>query len=293
MKRNCPNIHCHLAHIIKDGSYKRKNDSRVIQRFKCTSCGKKFSASTGTLEYGQKKRRINYPVFKLLSSGVSLRKSALILGVNKETVRRKLIYLGKKSKLKNKNFIKKLQKNKSTHIQFDDLITKENTKLKPLSISVAVDFNRRYILGAKVSQIAAFGHLAKISKRKYGYRKSYHQEGLDKLFESIKNSIDSKARVDSDEHKNYKKVVRKHLKDSDYRQFKSEVATVAGQGELKKVHFDPLFKINHTLAMLRANINRLIRKTWCTTKDPKRLTDHLEIFIYYYNQVYLKRLAPR
>ncbi|MCT4641319.1 MAG: hypothetical protein N4A33_03410, partial [Bacteriovoracaceae bacterium] len=68
---------------------------------------------------------------------------------------------------------------------------------------------------------------------------------------------------------------------------------IAGQGELKRVYFDPLFKINHTLAMLRANINRLMRRTWCTTKDPIRLSDHLELFIYYYNQIYLKKLAPR
>jgi hypothetical protein len=31
----------------------------------------------------------------------------------------------------------------------------------------------------------------------------------------------------------------------------------------------------------------LIRKTWCTTKDPRRLKDHLEIFMYYYNEVLL------
>jgi transposase-like protein len=293
MKRICPNPTCKSLQIIKDGSYKRKNDSRTIQRFKCKSCYKKFSSSTGTLEFGQKKRRVNYPLFKLLASGVSLRKSALILGVHKETVRRKLIYLGKKSKLKNDRFLKRLQKDKCSHMQFDDLITKENTKLKPLSISVAVDFDRRYILGAKVSQIPAFGHLAKIAKKKYGYRKSYHKKALDELFDSIKGTIGTKARIDSDEHKFYKAAVQKYFKESIYKQFKSETSTIAGQGELKRVYFDPLFKINHTLAMLRANINRLMRRTWCTTKDPIRLSDHLELFIYYYNQIYLKKLAPR
>ena len=68
---------------------------------------------------------------------------------------------------------------------------------------------------------------------------------------------------------------------------------MAGQGELKKVAFDPLFLINHTCATLRANINRLIRKTWCTTKDPQRLKDHLDVFIYFYNEELLKKaLTP-
>jgi hypothetical protein len=46
-------------------------------------------------------------------------------------------------------------------MQMDDLITKENSKLKPLSASIAVDEDRRLILGAEVSEIPAFGHLAK------------------------------------------------------------------------------------------------------------------------------------
>ncbi|HXH76731.1 MAG TPA: hypothetical protein VNJ08_17305, partial [Bacteriovoracaceae bacterium] len=65
------------------------------------------------------------------------------------------------------------------------------------------------------------------------------------------------------------------------------------QGELKKVRFDPLFMVNHTCALLRANVNRLIRKTWCTTKDPARLKDHLDVFVYYYNEILLKKaLTP-
>jgi hypothetical protein len=65
--------------------------------------------------------------------------------------------------------------------------------------------------------------------------------------------------------------------------------SVVGQGQLKKVNFDPLFVVNHTCAMMRANINRLIRKTWCTTKDPLKLKDHLDVFIYFYNQSLLKK----
>ena len=53
---------------------------------------------------------------------------------------------------------------------------------------------------------------------------------------------------------------------------------VAGQGEMKKVGFDPLFSINHTFAMMRANISRLNRRTWNTTKKLSALVDHLSIY---------------
>jgi len=86
----------------------------------------------------------------------------------------------------------------------------------------------------------------------------------------------------------FTEFVRNYLPKVDYERFKGGRGCVVGQGELKKLYRDPLFSINHTCAMFRANINRLIRKTWCTTKDPKMLQKHLEIFIYYYNQIYLK-----
>jgi len=39
------------------------------------------------------------------------------------------------------------------------------------------------------------------------------------------------------------------------------------------------------------NINRLIRRTWCSTKDPQMLKHHLDIFITYHNQEILKNLS--
>ena len=290
MNYSCPNSHCNFYkssdHVIKDGYFYRKNDSRSVQRFKCKSCLKRFCASTLTLEYNQKKRRVNYKIFKLLCSGVSIRRTALILKINPKTVERKLIYLGKKARIKNKRFLNK--RNKSHSIIFDDLITKENTKLKPLSVTIATDEDTRHILAVEVFQIPSFGHLAKKSRRKYGYRRCDHLKGLDKVFKSLTNFVWQDCVIKSDEHKKYPYVVSKYFPSAKHLTFKGERAHVAGQGELKKCGFDPLFVINHTCAMLRANINRLIRKTWCTTKDIARLKDHLDIFTYFYNQFYLK-----
>jgi len=102
-----------------------------------------------------------------------------------------------------------------------------------------------------------------------------------------------KQLVKSDEHTLYPSFVSAYLPQAKHLAFKSERGCVAGQGELKKVQYDPLFIINHTCALLRANINRLIRKTWCTTKDPARLKDHLDVFMYFYNYHLLKKaLTP-
>jgi len=292
MKYGCPNFDCKFFNnhqkIIKNGRFKRKSDSRFVQKFKCTNCGKQFSKATYSLEKYQKKRRINLKVLEGISGGSSIRRLAKDLRVDKKTIKRKIDYLALKVKKKNEVFLKKLEKQKVTHMQFDDLITTEHTKLKPLSISIAVDADRRFILGAEVSRIPAFGHLAELSRRKYGFRKSEHREGLKRLFEKVHIAVHSNALVRSDEHKTYPEFVSSYLPKVTYERFKGGRGCVVGQGELKKLYRDPLFSINHTCAMFRANINRLIRKTWCTTKDPKMLQKHLEIFIYYYNQIYLK-----
>jgi hypothetical protein len=238
------------------------------------------------------KKRINQSLLNFLASGMSMRRSALLLRVNKKTVERKLPFLAKRCNRLNKRSLEKF-KEKIHNIQIDDLITKENSKLKPLSVTIVVDEDRRRILNMEVSQIPAFGHLAKLAVKKYGIRKDEHFEGPTRTFQKISHVVSAEVRIKSDEHQRYPGFISTYLPKAQHLTFKSERAYVAGQGELKKVHFDPLFVVNHTCAILRANVNRLIRKTWCTTKDPKRLKDHLDIFMYYYNEVILARsLTP-
>ena len=293
MKKTCPNTHCACPDfVIRDGSFWRHEDSKLIQRYRCKSCGIRFSSATFTATYRQKKRRVNPPLLKLLASGVSLRRSAILLGVNRRTVERKLPFLANRCRKLNDRHLNQF-KERVHNIQIDDLITKENSKLKPLSVSIAVDENRRLILGAEVSQIPAFGHLSKLAVKKYGARKDELFEGLTRLFQRITPIVSSEVVVKSDEHQRYPGFISAYLPRARHLTFPGQRGCIVGQGELKKVNFDPLFIINHTCAILRANINRLIRKTWCTTKDPARLKDHLDLYIYFHNQKLLKKaLTP-
>lgn len=289
MKNLCPN---HLVgcpgNIIRDGYFKRQEDSKLIQRLRCRSCGARFSAATHTPTYRQKKRRINSHLAKLLSSNVSMRRSAWILRVNRKTVERKLAFLGQKYRRLNRRYCEKRQ-GTIREVQLDDLITKENSKLKPLAVTMVVESGTRRILALEVARIPAFGHLAKLAVKKYGKRSDEHPASLERMFCELAPLMHCHVTIKSDEHQRYGAVIRKHLPYAKHLTFKSERARVAGQGELKKGGFDPIFTVNHSCAMLRANVSRLIRKTWNTTKRVDRLKDHLEIFAWFYNQ---KLLPP-
>ncbi len=222
-----------------------------------------------------------------------MRRCSKILGINYKTVLKKVEYLAKKSRKRHQYFLASLERSKVENMQFDDLITLEHTKMKPLSISLAVDKNRRYILGAEVSRIPAFGHLAKKSFRKYGKRENKHTVGLHKLFTKIQRTICDDALIESDEHKTYPYLVNQYFHTCTHKRFKGGRSCVAGQGELKRKSFDPLFTLNHTCAMMRDSISRLIRKSWCTTKKVSMLQNHIDIFMAFYNLDYLKaRLTP-
>lgn len=112
---------------------------------------------------------MNLKVFNLLCSSVSQRRTSKILGLNRKTVARKLDFMGKLAI----KIIPRLnaQHKKARIMEFDDLETFEHTKLKPLSVTMAVESKTRRILGVRVSQMPARGAITKLSIKKYGKRK--------------------------------------------------------------------------------------------------------------------------
>lgn len=293
MKINCPRPSCILLLksdpkkklIVRKGFFFRKSDSRKIRRYLCKNCGTQFSAASLSPKKYQKVRRINPALKKLLVSGVSQRRAARILQVNRKTVVRRFRYLAKEARQNQDLYLKSFQKERLSLIQFDDLETSEHTKCKPLSVALAVEPLTRKILGFQVSQMPAKGMLSKISIRKYGYRKDERGRGWDHLLRDLKPIVKEDATFTSDENPHYPRFLLKHFPESTHIKVPGGRGSITGQGELKKKRFDPIFSLNHTCAMLRANLNRLFRRTWSTTKTREGLIDHLSLYVTYHNQV--------
>jgi hypothetical protein len=252
-----------------------------VQRFRCKFCFKETSRARFHPCYRQKKRNLNHKIKILLCSGVSQRRIAKILGISRTTVVRKLVFLGQQAEeqLRQENLTKPL----AQIVEFDDLETFEHTKCKPLSVTLAVEHRTRRILSVKVARMPAKGLLARISRKKYGYRIDERPKARAELFQELSCLVHPKAIFKSDENPFYPSDLKKHFPNSIHERFKGQRGSIVGQGELKKIRFDPLFSLNHTCAMFRANINRLFRKTWCTTKIPDRLRLHIAIYAQFHN----------
>lgn len=263
------------------GFYYRSSDRKKVLRFYCKLCRKHFSSATGSKNIKQKKRQLNHQIARLLVAGVSQRECARLLKINRKTIVRKFIFMGQHAQLKLFKF--NLKKAKANFIQFDDMETFEHTKCKPLSITLAVEEKSRRILDFRVSQMPAKGLLAEISRKKYGLREDHRALARANLFENLKNLVSLNVQIKSDENPHYPSTVKKYFPKSKYLTYKGRRGAIVGQGELKKIRFDPLFDLNHTCATLRARMNRLFRRTWCTTKKPERLTLHLALTALHHN----------
>ena len=164
MKIKCPHCKSKRPNISKNGFFKRKSDSKTIQKYRCKHCRKEFSNATFSDCYRQKKRRLNFHIRKELCSSTSLRRIALNYNISRTTVKRKLEFLAQKAHISHTKWLKEHKKN-------------------------------------------------------------------------------------------------------------------------FKLGFDPLFSINHVFAMMRDNVKRLSRKTWCNTKKKELLEKHIHIYVDFHNCV--------
>lgn len=268
--------------LIRHGRYFRTSDSRWIDRYKCNLCYRCVSIATFQPCYRQRKRYKNEMVRRLLCSAVSLRGTARILNLDRKTVTRKFLFLSLHAEF---NFRKENLRSPLAHtIEFDDLETFESTKCKPLSVTLAVESKSRRILGLEVSVMPSKGKLARKSREKYGPRPDLRRIARRRLLNKMRELTTETVLLKSDSNPHYPSDVKKYFPGSRHITYMGKRGASTGQGELKKIRFDPLFSLNHTCAMLRANVNRLFRKTWCTTKRRDHLYAHLILYADHHNR---------
>jgi len=273
---SCP--HCHKNHFKKKGYYYRKISKTYIPRYFCLDCKSHFSTRTKSSTFRQKRPDLNKKVFDYLTSGVSLRRTAQKLCCHYQTVYRKFLWLSAKAK----DFHDK-QEFIIEELQFDEMESIEHTKLKPLTVAVAVS-EKYEVLGLKVGRIPAKGPLSQISIKKYGPRVNESEQTLDALLGSLRLKPKGLSFViKSDAKPSYKKKVKKHYPENPYQTFPAdqhkEKRRLMKYTNLEKRVFDPLFATNQRIAKFRDHIKRLTRRSWCTTKIKENLEKHLYLYV--------------
>ncbi len=122
----CP--HCKSKYLVKRGFYTRYwGKPRKIQRFFCRRCFRSFATQSTAVDRKEYKSFVNGEVFRLLMSGMSQRRCARVVGVDRKTIARKMRKLADQVRTEN---ILAPRKNSGTTVVFDELETFVNWSLR-------------------------------------------------------------------------------------------------------------------------------------------------------------------
>lgn len=195
------------------------------------------------------------------------------------------MFLARQASLRQERFLSELKerKDKIPFIQFDEMESFEHTKCKPLSIPLVILPKERKILALGVCRMPAKGPLAKIARRRYGHRPDERAHTAQRILRKVRPALCPRPEVLSDQKPQYPLWLKRALGSLNHRTTPGRRGCVVGQGELKRGGFDPLFSLNHTAAQIRANVNRMFRRTWCTSKRRDRLLAHLVLYSDFHN----------
>ena len=284
-KRHCPNPSCRNHNspkhrfFIKRGYYITKWNHQRVPRYQCVDCKKGFSSHTFYCTYRQKKPFLNESIFQLYTSATTQRRLAKVLGVNLKTIVRKFLFLAQNAELLH---LEKLSQQEFdvTHCQFDEMLSFEHTRLKPLSIALSVQKKDSKLVAIEVAQSHYQGVLSSIALRKYGLRPDQSHEARRKVLLTLQSQIKESCTLISDAKPVYRTEVANYVPGAKLEQVKNRGGRLQRLLKAKRRNFqDPLFELNLVAAKIRHDLSRMARKVWVTTKRQDRLQKHLMLFL--------------
>lgn len=263
------------------GSYSVKCRNEPVPRFRCRTCQRGFSYQTFRVDYRDHRPHDNARLFRLLTSGVSLRQSGRLLEMNVGVVQRKFRKLGRAMRRLNRNLLGALPPNRV--LLMDEFETYENSRVCPMTVPVVIDGESRLVLAFGAGPIRRSGTKGSARQcwlerfeRKHGRRKDKSRLCVQVVLRRCRRLLGgTPATLLTDEKPLYASLVR--------RVFPATLTHRTISGERPRATWNPLFPINHTEAMLRDNCGRLRRRSWLVSKKAQFLRCHLHLFAAYRN----------
>ena len=179
----------------------------------------------------------------------------------------------------------------SNHVQFDEMESFEHTRLKPLSLCIAVEPEKAKLIDIQVGTLNYKGRLASFALSKYGVRRDTSEEACLRVLEGIKNCGIREVQVTTDGKSSYPKLIKITLPDARHNAVKAQKISIAQRlfRKGRRNENDPLFVLNYMAAKIRHDLSRMARKVWVTTKKANCLQAHLDLYIAYANGYALPR----
>lgn len=172
--------------------------------------------------------------------------------------------------------------------QLDELETFETHRLaRPVTVPVLIERKSYFVLSTDVAPMGPRGRLHPAAQRRkekdealYGKRQSGSRDAVKQAFELLREMLpeDKLLDIQTDRKSTYRSLLRQIFSDC-------LGSHVRESSRRRRDYSNVLFPINHTLAMMRDGISRLVRRSWGASKLRERLKDHMAIWMVYRNYV--------
>lgn len=290
----CPYAAC-SAHTSRPfrhvywGRFRRACDGRIVPRFRCLECGRTFSTQTFRLDWRLQRPRLHLDLWAHLISKVTHRQAARMLGCTRKSVAHRLDLLGAHCRDFHAYRLAQLAQRGGLAGQFqlDELETYEHSRrLQPLTVPVLIHRKSYFVVDVAVAPLPCRGPLSpryaaqKLERETlHGKRRSGSRRAVEACLEALERTRRNGRELvlETDKKHEYVRSIQRVLGE--------DTAHVRTSSKNRRDYGNPLFPINHSLAMLRDGVSRLVRRTWAASKQGLRLTHHLWIWVCWRNYV--------
>lgn len=302
---SCPNASCvNPKSFYRNGYYRSKSSSQYFPKYQCRSCKTYFSfrKTRDELEIPFYKVDRLKTVYDSYCSGETQRRIAVILqkrqgAGSRNSVARYFSYLASKAKEHHERMIT-AGKLKTNNFQFDEMETYQLAKVNMLSIVVSVCAKTGRIISLNACEIKCKGKLAQtiFGQQANQWRVDGRRNAFKLALDRMENVCGNKGpiTITSDSKRTYISLFRDRFLSPAYQLFHQPVKARSAKSPRTNLAFkiktmggvkipDPMFWLNHLCATIRADMSRMRRKSWTTTKKVEKLQEHLDLFTAFYN----------
>jgi hypothetical protein len=226
--------------------------------------------------------RLNLELIGPFVSKVTHRQAARILGCSRKTIAHRLQLLGTHCRdfHRWRLALARARGGLAGRFMLDELETFEHSRrLSPVTMPVLIERKSYFIVDLQTAPLPCRGRLSEKDRQKkkereagWGVRRSGSREAVERSFDTLAKLHVPRGSVlvETDMKTSYRTILRKR--------FGSRLKHERHSSKTKRDYANPLFPINHTLAMMRDGISRLVRRNWGASKLRDRLELHAWIW---------------
>lgn len=303
----CPNPHCQnhspKARIrgwyIRAGSFTTSR-SRRVQRYRCRSCGMRFSGRTFHLDYGTHKRIDYRLLFNLVRSGAGIRDTARILKVAPNTVQNRISRLARQLMAIHALLVAQLSSDEN--IAADGFLTFTGSQYFPTEITHLVGCRSQFTYFFNAANMRRRGAMKESQKLRRselekrfcpapGELRGQFKSLCDRVLEIMARSPGASLELITDEHQVYSRTLEGDL----------VLGELVGDGMLKHTRIssrkartvtNPLFPVNYLDRELRMMSGDHTRESNKFARNLNNLMERLWIRIFDLNYIKPHRINP-